>query len=159
MANQYSVLSFEERFWERVNKNGPEHPEFGQCWIWTGYIHNRNGFGFIKEKGVPCLAHRSSYELHFGAIPKSRVVNQSCENKICVRPEHLVLGTYKEKIHKMIDKGMSNFLGNRKLSDEDIVTIRHFFNDTTSHDFLSRHFKVSICTIKRIQYGYCWKKV
>src|SRR5690242_5800731 len=62
-----------ERFWAKVDKDGPIPPhrsELGPCWLWTGY-RNPHGYGGLNEggRGHCVLASRVSWELHNGPIP------------------------------------------------------------------------------------------
>ena len=65
-----------------VNSNG--------CWVWQAQIDAR-GFGRFQADGCPELAHRFSFEMHRGRIPRDKVVRQRCGNRACVRPDHLEL--------------------------------------------------------------------
>lgn len=76
----------EEKFIEKVVLV-PFHP----CWEWTG--SKTRGYGRLKIKGRKFSAHRVSYEIFKGPIPKDLVVMHSCNNKSCVRPDHLSVGT------------------------------------------------------------------
>lgn len=67
-----------ERFTERTET----------CWLWTGYI-SRSGYGVINIGGQPTPAHRFSYYLYKGSIPKKKVIHHRCGNRKCVRPAHL----------------------------------------------------------------------
>ena len=83
-----------DSFWKRVNKSGP-----GGCWIWTGYIH-KTGYGGLATTlpliaGGSRLAHRASYELHRGDIPKGTHLDHLCRVRACVNPEHLEVVTPK----------------------------------------------------------------
>lgn len=76
------------------------------CWIWkaasTGF-----GYGSFRNK----MAHRESYELFIGEIPKNLWVLHRCDNPPCVNPKHLFLGTLQDNITDMVRKGRSNHGG------------------------------------------------
>lgn len=90
--------SFEQRFWEKVDKNGPAHPyrpELGRCWVWTAF-KNPKGYGTIGYKGKVEAAHRMSWRMVNGDIPDGSVVDHTCHNPACVRPNHLRAATAKQ---------------------------------------------------------------
>ena len=83
-----------ERFWPKVNKNGPVPdfaPELGNCWDWTGSLSQAGygQFGRGKKVGVPGLAHRISFMLVRGDIPKGYSLDHLCRRPPCVNPSHL----------------------------------------------------------------------
>jgi len=86
-----------DRFMTKVNKTDT-------CWLWVGNIHKR-GYGQFKLKGKKVGAHRVSYELFKGPIPKGLCVCHTCDVRHCVNPDHLWLGTQKENIRDMYSKG------------------------------------------------------
>jgi hypothetical protein len=100
------------RFWRCVLKK-----EGDGCWEWVsnrskaGHGSKRarqrgEGYGyFMFNWETKMLAHRYSWELHHGPIPKGMLVCHRCDNPPCVRPDHLFLGTYKDNAHDMVAKG------------------------------------------------------
>lgn len=101
-AQAFTSLSMEKRFWDKVNKTD-------DCWNWTGAVIN-SGYGtfFIaKVNGVSRLklAHRVAWELANGPIPEGLFVLHRCDNRRCVRPDHLFLGTAKDNTHDAMRKG------------------------------------------------------
>lgn len=85
----YSTRPLAERFWEKVDKSG-------DCWLWTGRPDGRMGYGRIREGvagSATLLAHRVAWELAFGPVPAGLDVCHTCDIPLCVRPDHLFLGT------------------------------------------------------------------
>jgi hypothetical protein len=91
-APSWHDLTDEERFWPKVDKNGPiprERPDLGPCWVWiagkTGSGYGAFGIGHTEID----LAHRWCYRLLVGPIPDGLEIDHLCRNRACVRPDHL----------------------------------------------------------------------
>lgn len=91
----------------RFHQNYIPEPMSG-CWLWTGFEHH-NGYGGLMIKNVTVLAHRLSWQIHNGPIPKGLCVCHKCDTPFCVNPDHLFLGTNKDNIHDAIRKGRIDF--------------------------------------------------
>ncbi len=102
------VKSLSERFWAKVDKNGPTMPHMQtQCWVWTaGCIGDGYGRFRIRRKGT--LAHRVAWLIHYGCIPDGLCVLHRCDNPPCVRDDHLFLGTKADNAHDRDIKGRHN---------------------------------------------------
>ena len=106
-------MTARERFGKRVLKTD-------DCWIWMGG-RGSHGYGGFYAHGEQLLAHRYSYELFIGD-PTGLVICHHCDNKLCVRPDHLFAGTQSDNLNDMTRKGRRRT--RRKLSDEVIAEIR-----------------------------------
>lgn len=74
------------------------------CWEWNGALRT-DGYGILKIDGRNDGAHRYSYILHNGEIGEGLLVLHKCDNRSCVNPDHLFLGTIKDNTDDKIKKG------------------------------------------------------
>ena len=85
------------RFFSYVNKTG-------SCWLWTGCRRAyRYGSFHLADKLIS--AHRYSWLIHRGEIPHKLHVLHTCDNPICVNPEHLWVGTHQDNMKDKSNKG------------------------------------------------------
>lgn len=89
---------------QKVKKYSKPNPETG-CWDWISGSRCHGGYGTVRTDGKKRLAHRVSYEVFVGPIPEGKIVCHSCDNRMCVNPEHLWIGTQKDNVKDMLDKG------------------------------------------------------
>jgi hypothetical protein len=97
-----SHLTPEERFWAKVDKSaGPNG-----CWPWLGAVSRQNcGYGRLRFKGRMVAAHRLSWQLTQGPIPRGLHVLHLCDESGCVNSRHLFLGTQCDNNRDMANKG------------------------------------------------------
>lgn len=89
----------EIRFFSKVKIAG-----LNECWEWQAY-KNKFGYGLFNVNYYATMAHRVSWELNNGPIPKGLYVLHKCDNPCCVNPNHLWLGTYKDNMRDCVAKG------------------------------------------------------
>jgi hypothetical protein len=107
----------ETRFWAKVEKTDG-------CWLWVAST-NKRGYGQISRPAEgPALAHRVSWELHFGPIPADLFVCHHCDTPPCVRPAHLFLGTNEDNVRDMLAKGRGGGPTCKQLSFEAVQSLR-----------------------------------
>jgi hypothetical protein len=155
-------LPLEERFWLRVDKNGPVlRSELGPCWTFSPVTDC--GYGRLRVSGekAKAYAHCVSWELHRGAIPKGLYVLHRCDNKACVNPEHLFLGTKADNNHDRNKKGRQakgEGHSRHKLSTEQVLEIRRRAHSERLTD-LASEFGIAASTISNIKSGRIWRHV
>ena len=93
----------DERFWAKVEKTQ-------DCWLWLGAPSKARGYGRIhvgtsRDNSKVVYAHRYSWVIHHGEIAPGLVVCHRCDERLCVRPEHLFLGTVADNQRDMKNKG------------------------------------------------------
>lgn len=96
-ARSYTPEEAEAAFWEKINKDGPEHPTLGKCWIWTG-AKLSFGYGHLSWKGKFRVAHHVAYELLIGPVPPDLETDHLCRTPACVNPAHLEPVTHRVNV-------------------------------------------------------------
>jgi hypothetical protein len=154
VTNNYSPLE------ERFNARWLGEPNSG-CWLWMGAatFTGHSWRPVIVSNGAHKTAHRVSYELHVGPIPHGMFVCHKCDTPLCVRPDHLYLGTRADNTADMVSRSRQMF-GERhcdaKLSDAEIREIRAA---TCTDRELAKHYGVSDTTIARARARKTWRHV
>lgn len=89
-----------DRFLAKVKKTD-------SCWLWTASSngHGYGQFAVSRRLGKPLAAHRVSFVIHVGPIPKGMFVLHRCDIPACVNPQHLFLGNQKDNMQDRIAKG------------------------------------------------------
>lgn len=126
-----------DRFYTRVDKTD-------SCWLWTGGRCGKSGsYGAFSSNR---MAHRVSYEIFNGKIPDGMVVMHTCDNGLCVNPNHLSVGTQAENISDMCTKG--RHVKREKLERYQADEIRILYSTGNfTHNNLSKMYNVVISTI------------
>jgi hypothetical protein len=161
-----------QRFWEKVGKTD----DLFSCWLWTGAINPRSGYGDIRWQNRHLSTHRLAWELTNGPIPAGLWVLHHCDCKPCCRPEHLYVGTHQDNVADRIDRERSPH-GDRwreiylpihqrgsecsfsKLTEEAVREIRLLHSQGVSIPELARRFNVARATIRPAVLRITWKHV
>jgi hypothetical protein len=98
------------------------------CWEWNG-AQNRNGYGVVYHSGETLVASRAAFRVWKSEEIGELFVCHTCDNRICINPDHLRLGTNADNMRDMVQKGRSNRkpgtkTHNAKLTDEIVREMR-----------------------------------
>lgn len=135
-------------FWDRVKKGD-------NCWEWIGSMNKFTGYGYISVSQKIYLAHRLSYILNREPIPQGLLVCHTCDNRKCVNPNHLFLGTAKDNIQDAARKGRLRSWA-QKLTPGNVQEIRSL-KGHLSQKKIAKRFGVVKGTIGAIFTGLSWK--
>ena len=162
-----------QRFWSNVDKSG-------DCWLWQGLVLN-SGYGQFYAAGKRYRAHRYSWILAHGPIPEGLSVCHTCDNPLCVNPDHLWLGTTLANQLDAVRKGRKasgiksgaythpeqvqrgETHPSAKLTEADVLYLRriwrrgHKRGDGTGITALARAYGMSTSSIQAAISGKTWK--
>ena len=156
-----AFIPFEQRFWAKVDRRGPD-----ECWPWRACRNTLSGYGRIRlsrQRATEC-AHRVSYQLAYGPVPEGRIVCHACGNPACVNPAHLYAGTPHDNNMDRIRHGRQAGGANpgerhhmAKLSRQQVERIRAFVPQKRGDQAaLARELGVSQTTVCAIRRGKVW---
>lgn len=155
-----------KRFYEKVAVSN-------DCWLWTG-ARGADGYGniLISKRGRISKhgrAHRVSWMLRFGQNPGRKLVLHRCDTPLCVRPDHLFLGTQLSNVRDMISKGRQKVGGRKfgfgpndrvpyftKLDFDKAARIRRLLGIGKSCKEIAIEYGVTLAAISRIKRNKSW---
>lgn len=153
---------FVERFCSKSDR-GPG------CWLWSA-SRTRAGYGQVRHGAATLYAHRVSYELYIGAVGDGLFVCHHCDNRRCVNPVHLFLGTAADNTRDMYAKGRQRNIrprrqargerhGLHKLTAEQVADIRRrYAAGGVTQVQLGREYGVSDGHVCGIISGKFWRE-
>lgn len=155
------LTKYKKKFWSNINVVE------NSCWIWKGAIHKNTGYGSFVAY-YPIGAHRASYMFYTNKeIPYGYCVCHRCDNKVCVNPSHLFLGTIRDNNIDMIKKNRACFPKPRtgslnrtaKLNDNKVKEIIENIISGKTNREISKRFNISLQTIYNIKIKRTWKHI
>lgn len=157
---QTDLPSPAQRFWALVDIRGGD-----DCWEWQGKRAS-NGYGVFNLEYRHRGAHRMAWELHYGAPPGDLLVCHRCDNRACVRPDHLFLGTQKDNLADMKAKGRASLVRARgeataraKLTEVEVREIRRRANAGEPQTVIACDYGVTKECIHSVVHRKTWKHV
>lgn len=136
-------MSLLDRIMSRVTKH-----ESG-CWNYSPVADI--GYGIVCQNQKRQLAHRASYEIHHGSIPDGMFVCHKCDNRACVNPRHLFVGTHEDNMADMRAKGRQK---PSKYSEDTRALLRAAHQNGESLAKIGARFGVPKGTVRNICVGY-----
>lgn len=146
-------VKFLDRFENSFTSNCNE-----KCWEWNEEL-SKSGYGIIRIGKTVILAHRLSFEIFNGEL-KDLFVCHSCDNRKCINPNHLWLGSQKENILDAVAKGRMNQGENgfhSKLNELTVRNIINLWNNGTTTSELSNMYNLSQSYLSILIGGKSWK--
>lgn len=128
------------------------------CCVWTG-MKSKTGYGQVKRDSKFLFAHRYSYLLFVGEIGDKFVLHK-CDNRLCVNPNHLFLGTQKDNQQDMKKKKRHVFgekSPNAKLKKADVIKMYKLYEKGVGTILLAKQFGITKNLAWRIVRGLQWE--
>jgi hypothetical protein len=130
------------------------------CWQWYGSL-NGTGYARLEFKGKSLFAHRVTWELFNGPIPAGMCVCHRCDNRRCVNPAHLWLGTKGENNADRDRKGRTSrgrerAIASAKLIEAQVIEIRDAAGKQRD---IARAYGISQNHVSRIKRGLHWAHI
>ena len=149
--NGFARIRGTDRFWRKVQKTR----DASACWPWLNG-RTGSGYGAIRWHGRVMYAHVLAWQFFHGCeVPPGKVVRHHCDNPICCRPSHLILGTHDDNMADMVQRGRS-----RKgvLEPADVLEVRRLHAQRTPTREICGRFgitqKAVWFVVRRISYRH-----
>lgn len=157
-----------KRFWSYCGDRTENN-----CWNWRGALFT-NGYGQFRWGKRKVKAHRIAWWLLYGPIPYGKIICHTCDNKRCVNPNHLFMGTHKDNAEDREKKGRHPHINKSRFGEKNpackltpsiVRTIRryrqlgHTYSALQSGVKLGWDISISKSQIANIVHKRSWKNV
>lgn len=163
VSGKFAEIPIEKRFWDKVLVKGRD-----ECWVWTASKF-QSGYGYFRFQGKSRHASRVSWILKTNKEPEKGVfVCHKCDNRACVNPDHLFLGTAKDNMKDCVGKGRNFFQtnpfkgmrhANSKLTDQQVLGIRALIKEGNTLASVAGKFNVTRACVEDIHRRKSWKHI
>jgi hypothetical protein len=145
------------------------------CWECTSHKPDSYGYAVVTINKKRHKLHRYMYELYKGAIPVGLLIRHTCDNRICINPDHLLVGTVADNVKDSIERGrhvkyMVKAVGKRvhrrkkiirlgkpiKLTSQDVIEIRQ---SSIGGSEIARQYNISRRSVWEIRQRVTWKHI
>ena len=130
------------------------------CWLWIGAI-NAYGYGqFSRPRVQNEGAHRTSWKIHYGTIQDGLHVCHRCDNRLCVNPDHLFIGTQADNMADMIAKGRGkNPAPHYKYSADVVIAVRRMYANGIKKAEIARTTNLPFSTVRGLVDRKRWRHI
>ena len=145
-----------ERFWSKVDRSG-------ECWLWMRG-EDTSGYGTFRLAKTSDRAHRVAWSMERGDIPPGKYVLHCCDNRRCVRPDHLYIGTHADNMRDMIARGRARKARGEahhktRLTNDAVREIRRRSDLGETRGSISRLMGIPRTTVSRIARRQHWTHI
>lgn len=132
----------------------------GECLVVVSHACDSNGYPVVSINGLQDRAYRHVFREIYGEIFNNEVVRHTCDNRLCVNPEHLVKGSHGDNVRDRVERNRSatgERNGRSKLKNEEVSNI---FNDNITPKMqLAARYGVDPKVIRDIQQKKTWRNI
>jgi hypothetical protein len=144
---------------ERFLRDVPQEQTPEGCLNWTGSIGTQ-GYGRFGHEGGEFYAHRTAFEMYSQKeIPQGLLIRHKCDNRRCVNPAHLELGTFEDNMNDKMSRGRQcrgERMNSAKLSKENVLEIRRCLEAGVMQKAIAKEFNVDQSLISLIKNRRVW---